>query len=108
MYEKCASSIPVSRLFGHSGFVDSVGCVDVDASDDTREITSLRGCLMWNDAAICGGRVLLKIFVRVWYDMCKYFERDSSMIFSVISMRCEYRDFSLLTRVQRIQRATAL
>ena len=44
----------------------------------------------------------------VWYDILKSRERESAMMFSVSLMCCEYRDFSLLKRVNPIQRATAL
>ena len=63
---------------------------------------------MWNDAAVCGGRVWLKIFVNIWYDMWKYLERESAMIFSVPLMCCKCRDVLLLTRFQPIQQDTAL
>ena len=63
---------------------------------------------MWNDAAVCGGRIRLKTFVSVWYDLCKSCERESAMIFSVPLMCCDYRDVSFLTGVHPSQRATAL
>ena len=62
---------------------------------------------MWNDAAVYGGRVGLKFFVRVWSDMWKSLERESAMMFFVPLMCCEYRDISLLTRVQPCQWAMA-
>ena len=103
---ECALYIPVSRLLGRSGFGDAVGCVDDDNSNDIQDITFLGGFSMWNDAAVCGGRIWLKVFVSVWSDMWKYRERESVMIFSVPLMCCEYRDVSLLTRVHPIQKAT--
>ena len=60
MFEECALPILVTILLGCSGFVDSVGCVDAAVSDDIQEITFLVGFLMWNDAAVCGGRIWLK------------------------------------------------
>ena len=60
--EKYAPSLPVTRLLGRSGFENSVGCVEADASDNTKEITSLGGCLMQNNAAVFGGRVWLNMF----------------------------------------------
>ena len=61
---------------------------------------SLGGCLMWNDAAVYGGRVQLEFFVRVWLDMWISLYRESTMMFSITLMCCEYRDISLLTMVQ--------
>ena len=60
IFEECATHIPVSRLLGLNGFGDAVGCVDDDASNDIQDITFLGGFLMWNDAAVCGGRIWLK------------------------------------------------
>ena len=59
---------------------------------------------MWRNAAVCGGRIRLKISVRVWYDMWKSHERDSAMMFYVPLMCCEYRFVSLLTRFHPSQR----
>ena len=63
---------------------------------------------MWNNAAVCGGRIRLKCFVTVWSDLWKSCERKSVMIFSVPLMCCDYRDFLLMTSVHTSQRATAL
>ena len=41
--------------------------------------------------------------MRVCSDMQKSLERDYAMMFSVTLMCCEYRDVSLLTRVQSSQ-----
>ena len=60
---------------------------------------SLGGFLMWNYAAVCGGRLQLNIFVKVWSDMWKTRERESMIIFYVPLLCCEYRDFSLLASV---------
>ena len=57
--KKFAPSIPVTRLLGRSGFGNAVGCVEADTSDDTQEITSLGGCLTWNNAYVSCGRVML-------------------------------------------------
>ena len=46
----------------------------------------------------------LNFFVRVWYDMWKYLDRESKMILSV-TLTC-YEYISLLTRYQPSQRAT--
>ena len=97
---KCAPSIPVTRLIGRSGFVNYVGYIKATSGVDTQEITSLISCLMWNDASVCERRVWLNIFVRIWYDMWKNFERESTMILSVPLMCCDYMDVSFLTRVQ--------
>ena len=101
-------SILFTRMLGRSGFGDEVGCVEDYASDDTKEITSLGGFMMYNYAAVCGGKVWLKIVVSVWYDIWKYCERDSMMTFPVTLMCCEYRYVSLLTIFQLIQRAMEL
>ena len=37
--------------------------------DDIQEITFLGSCLMWNDTAVCCGRILLTFFVSVWSDL---------------------------------------
>ena len=55
---------PVARLIGRSGFGDSFGCVEDAASDNTQEIIFLGGGLVWNDAAVCGGRMELNILKR--------------------------------------------
>ena len=62
--EECAPSFPVSRLLGRSGFGNSFGCVKYDASDNIQEIIFLGGGLIWNDAAVCGGRMELIFFAR--------------------------------------------
>ena len=65
MCDKYAPYIPNVILLGRSGFVNAVGCVKAAASENIQDITSLGGCLIWNDAAVCGGRVRLNILVRV-------------------------------------------
>ena len=108
MCDKCAPSIPVTRLLVRSGFGYSVGCVEAAASNDNQKIKSLGGCLVLNNTAVCGGRLQLKFFVRVWYDMWKSVERDSVMVFYVPLMCCEYGYIFLMARVQPSQRAAAL
>ena len=108
MGEEFSPLLPVVRLLGSSGFGDAVGCVKDAAIDDIQEITSLGSYLMWNDAAVYGGRVRLKYFMRFWLDIWKSLKRDSTMIFSVTLICCEYRDVSLLTRVQPSQQDTSL
>ena len=71
MCDKCAPPIPVYRMLVHSGFDDAVVCVEAAACDDIYEIMFVGGCLMWNDAVVCVGRIKLKIFVSVWSDMWK-------------------------------------
>ena len=107
MFEECAPPTPVARLIGHSVFGDAVECVHAAAIDYIQEITFMGGCLMWNDAAVCDGRIWLEIFVSVWYDIWKSRERESAMMFYVPFMCCEYRDVSLLTRVHPNLRDTA-
>ena len=91
MLEKFSPPIPVDRLIGRSGFGDAVGSVEAAAGDDIQEITFLGSCLMWNNAAVCCGRIWLKIFVIVWSDLWRSLERESGMMFSVTLMCCEYR-----------------
>ena len=69
MFEECAPPIPVSIMPGRSGFGDASVCVESAASNDTQEITFLGGCLMWNDAAFYGDRILLIFFVSIWSDI---------------------------------------
>ena len=107
MFEECAPHIPVARLLGRSGFGDAVGSVEASASNDIQETTFLGGCLMWNAAAVCCGRIWLNFFVSVWSNLWKSLERESAMMFSVPLMCCEYRDVSLLTSVHPRQRDTA-
>ena len=54
MCEECVPPIPGTRLIGCSIFGDALGCVKAAVSNDIQEITSLGGCLMWNNAAVCG------------------------------------------------------
>ena len=107
MFEECAPPIPVYRLICRSGFGDAVGSVEATSSDNIQEITFPGGCLMWNDAAVCGGRIQFYFFVSVWSDLWKSRERESVMMFSVTLMCCEYRNVSLLTSVHPSQRDTA-
>ena len=53
-------------------------------------------CLWWKGA--------VEMFLRVWLDIRKSLERESAMMFYVSFMCCEYRDVSLITRFQPIQR----
>ena len=108
MFEECVPLILVTSLLDRSGFGDAIGCIESAASDDIQEITFLGGCLMWNNAAVFGDRIRLIICVCVWYDMWKFCERESVMMFSVPLICCEYRDVSLLTRFHPSQRAVAL
>ena len=107
MFEEYAPTILVAILTGCSGFGDTVVCVESDYSDDIQEIMFLGVFLMWNDAAVCGGRNCLSFFASVCSDIWKSRKRESAMIFSIPLMCWEYRDFSLLVRVHPSQRATA-
>ena len=60
MFEEYSPPFPVARLLGRSGFGDAVGSVEADASDDIQEITLLGSCLMWNNAAVCCGKIWSK------------------------------------------------
>ena len=95
-------------MLGRSVFGDVVGSVEAAASDDIQEITFLGGCLMWNDAAVCGGRIWLNCFVSVWSDLWKSRDRESAMIFYDTLVCCEYMDVSLMTSVHPSQRTTEL
>ena len=68
--------------------------MEAAASNDIQEITFLGSYLMWNDAAVCCGKIWLIFFVRVWSDLWKSLERESAMMFSVPLMCCKYRDVS--------------
>ena len=92
MLEECAPPFPVDRLIDSSGFGDAVGSVEAAASNEIQEIMFLGSCLMWNDAAVCCGKIRLKMFVRVWSDLWKSLSRESAIMFSVPLMCCEYRD----------------
>ena len=92
MFEEYSPPFPVARLLGRSGFGDAVGSVEAAPSDDIQEITFLGSCLMWNNAAVCCGKIWSKMFVRVWSDLWKSLEWESAMMFSVPLMCCEYRD----------------
>ena len=94
MLEECSLPFPVARLLGCSGSVDAVGSVKAAARNDIQEITFLGSYLMWNNAAVCCGKIWLKMFVRVWSDLWKSLERESAMMFSIKLMYCEYRDVS--------------
>ena len=107
MLEDFSLPFPVARLLGRSGFGNAVGSVEAAASDDIQEITFLGSCLMCNNAAVCCGKIWLKMFVRVWSDLWKSLEREYAMMFSVPLMCCEYMDVSLLTSVHPSHHATA-
>ena len=62
--EEFIPSVLFSRLLGCSGFGDSSVCVEDDDSENIQEIIFMGGGLMWNDEALCGGRMELKILVR--------------------------------------------
>ena len=64
MFKDCASSVPVYRMLVYSGFGYSFACVEDDASDNIQMMISLGSGLMCNYAAVCGGRLGLKILVR--------------------------------------------
>ena len=91
MLEECDPPSPVARLLGPSGFEDAVGSIEADASDDIQEIKFLGRCLMWNNVAVYCGKIVSKMFVKVWPDLWKSLERESAMMFSVPLMCCEYR-----------------
>ena len=54
----------MARIIGCSGFGYSLGCVDDGASDNIQEIIYMGVVLMWNDAAVYGRRMGLKILAR--------------------------------------------
>ena len=63
MFEESAPPIPVDRILGLSGSCDAFGSIEAAASNDIHEITFLGGCLMRNDAAVCGGRIWLNFLL---------------------------------------------
>ena len=60
MFEERASPISFARLIACGGFGGAIRCVEAAASDDILGGKFLGSCLMWNYAAVCGGRILLK------------------------------------------------
>ena len=86
-------------MLGRSGFGCSFGCYDDATSDNIYGLISLMSVLMCNDAAVCGGRMDLKIVVRDLSEGWKSLESESVMMFSVPLTCWEYRYNSLLTRV---------
>ena len=59
-----APYLPFDRLIGLSVFGGSFVHVEDSDSDNIQEIISLGRNLVWNDSAVCGGRIGLKILVR--------------------------------------------
>ena len=80
MCEECAPSVPVTILLGLSGSVDYFGCVYDTDSDNSQEVISLGSGLMWNDADVYGGRIVLEMFVRDLSDRWKSLDIESVMI----------------------------
>ena len=64
MCKECTPYVPVYRLLVHSGFGDYFGNVEYSAIENIQDIISMSSVLMLNDAAVCGGRMGLKILVR--------------------------------------------
>ena len=64
MCKECATYVPVDILLVSSGLGGSFSCVKDFARDNIQEIISLGRGLIRNDAAVCGGRMGLKILVR--------------------------------------------
>ena len=62
MCEECAPYFPVARLIGRIIFVNYLGRVKDASSDNIQEIISLGGSFMCNYAAVCCGRMELKLF----------------------------------------------
>ena len=54
---------------------------------------------MWNDAAVCGGRMDLKMLVRDLSERWKSLEREYEIIFLVTLMLWKYKDTSFMMRV---------
>ena len=106
IFEEFSPPIPVARLLGSCGFGNAAGCIKASASNDIQEVTVMGGCLMWNYATVCGGRIWLIFFVSVWSDIWKSCDMESAMMFSIPLMCCEYSDVSLLTSVHPSQWAT--
>ena len=106
MCEEFAPSFLVTIMLGRSAFGNCFGHIEDAASDNIQDIIFLGGGLMLNDADLFGGRTKLKILARDWYDMWKYLESKSTVMFSVTLMCWEYRYTSLLKRVQPSHRAT--
>ena len=69
--EEIATYLSVDRLLCRSGFGDSFSCVDDADSKNIHEVIFLGRGLMCNDAAVCGGRIDLKIVARDLSERCK-------------------------------------
>ena len=94
MCEESEQSLPVARLLGSSGFGDSFCGIDNAASDNINEVISLGIILMYNNAAICGGRIDMQSVVRYLSELWKYPDNESAMIVLVNLICWEYRDTS--------------
>ena len=62
--DECAPYVPVSRMLGRTVFVYPFGIVEDAAGKNIQDIVVLGGGVVWNDAAVFGGRMELKILVR--------------------------------------------
>ena len=70
------------------------------------EVLFLGTGFIWNDAAVCGGIMYLKVVVRDSSELWILLERESVMMFSFPLMFCDYRDVSFLVRLHPSHRAT--
>ena len=108
MRKECAQSIQVYRLIGPSGFEYSFGCINDATRYNIQEVISLGIGLMWNYAAVCVGRMGLKILERDSSEMWKFLKSESAMMFTDPLMCWGLRYTSLLMRVQPNHRDTVL
>ena len=82
MCKECAPYFPVSGLLGCSGFGYYVGSIKDATSYNIMEVISLGIGLMWNYAAVCVGRMGLKILERDSSEMWKFLKSESAMMFT--------------------------
>ena len=82
MCKECAPYFPVSGLLGCSGFGYYFGSIKDATSYNIMEVISLGIDLMWNYAAVCVGRMGLKILERDSSEMWKFLKSESAMMFT--------------------------
>ena len=82
--KECSPSVSVARMICGSGFDDYFSYVKYDSSNNIQEIISLVSILIFNDAAICGGRMGSKVLVRDLSEMWKYTKSKYAMMFAYL------------------------
>ena len=77
MCEEFSPHVPVYRLLECSGFGDSFSQVYGAASNTIHWVIFLGSSLIYNDAAVCGGRIDLKVVGRDLSERWKSLKRES-------------------------------